>query len=168
MKITVSIGVVFFRGEKFWSHFCRSIAAQTFCDFELLVLENSSPEINLQKNLPSDLKKKTKFFRTEENLSFAAAHNFLIKKSRGHFYFCVNQDLIFAKNCLEILVDFLRENPEAFAAMGEILRWDFSRNQKTKIVDSHGIKLLPNFKTCDENAGKVSDDRKVPREIWGV
>lgn len=97
MKITVSIGVIFFHGEKFWSHFGQSITEQTFRNFELLVFENSLPKINLKKNLPFGLKKKTNFFRTKRNLSFAAAHNFLIKKSRGQFYFCVNQDLIFHK-----------------------------------------------------------------------
>jgi GT2 family glycosyltransferase len=168
VKITVSIGVIFFHGEKFWSHFGQSITEQTFRNFELLVFENSLPKINLKKNLPFGLKKKTNFFRTKRNLSFAAAHNFLIKKSRGQFYFCVNQDLIFTKKCLEILENFLQKNSEASAVMGEILRWNFSQNQKTKIIDSHGIKLFPNFKTCDENVGKISDNQKNSREIWGT
>ena len=155
---SVTIGILIFRGEKFFDHLLASIAGQKFQDFEILVLDNEpggDGRRALQERLQvvwAGLAGKVKILRTPKSLSFSRGHNLLLERSRGEFYFCANQDLIFCPGCLHALVQAMVENEKAATCQGAIFKWDFAKGRKLPVIDSLGLRILPSFKV--ENVGE--------------
>src|SRR4030042_4231175 len=55
---------------------------------------------------------KVKLLYQKRNLGFAGAVNIGIKKATGKYLFITNDDIVFEKNSLKILVDYAQNHPE--------------------------------------------------------
>lgn len=185
----LSIHLVAFNGVKYLSYLFESLCAQTFQDWEIIVVENGSSDhtLTLLKKELEGLNRPQRIIVNTENKGFAAAHNQAFHLT-SHIsclipeYVCLlNQDTMLAPDYLERLVEFMEGNLEAAAAQGSLFRWNFvkigSSAEFSETVDSLGLRVAKNRRVSDWGAGesyarlaKVSDAlaHTHPIEIFGV
>lgn len=89
----------------------ESIRRQGIPDVQLIVVDNASREN------PADLFKalfpEVTFIRSEQNLGFAGGNNLALPHAKGEFLFFVNNDAEPTPGCIETLLHFFAENPNA-------------------------------------------------------
>ena len=107
----VSVNIVSWNGMKFIPELLASIFAQTYTDFNVLIVDNGSSdgvEAYVREHFPQ-----VAFLRNARNLGFAPAHNQAIRYAIEHwggedlsdrFVLVTNQDAIFAPTFLEEIV----------------------------------------------------------------
>lgn len=76
--------------------------------------------------------------RMKQNLGFARAVNLGIRRSRGKYIFIGNDDLIFAKDSLRVLVDYAQQHPEVGLLGGKIFF-----KTKPQTIASSGYRMHP-------------------------
>jgi glycosyltransferase involved in cell wall biosynthesis len=104
----VSIGLPVYNGEDFLRFAIEAMLAQTFADFELIIVDNastdSSPAI-CQAYAAQD--QRIRYYRNESNIGGAANVNRTIELSRGEFFkFAAHDDLCspdFIERCVAVL-----------------------------------------------------------------
>jgi len=162
----IDIGMIFYHSENFFAGLLDSLQKQTFKNFKLLILINgSSQDEYLKAKKYFKILKNCTVFYSKKNLGFAKGQNFLLKKSKAKFYFCLNPDLILDKHCLQKLVDFLNQNKKCAAAFPKILK--LIKNQKTNLIDSCGVEITKSFKAFDNHQNQVDNyNYKTEKEIF--
>lgn len=101
--------------------FKKSIEAQTYANYELLIHDN-----------------------TENNLGFSKAYNKLIAEaiqSGAEYFLVINPDIELAPDVLEKLVKKIETDERLGSVMPKLLRWDFIHKTHTQIIDSCGLGL---------------------------
>lgn len=105
------------------SHFIKktigSLKAQNI-PIEIIVLDNSENDLeaNALKN-----EKNIRLIINEKNLGFAKACNIGFENASNEYILLINPDAYLFPNCLNKLVDFLNNNPNA-AAVSPVVYWD--------------------------------------------
>jgi len=156
----------------------RSILAQGYDNFELLIIDNNSGDGTAEKvkeiiNEKQQNSARAPFYRiiiSKENLGFAGGHNLGIRESKGELVVLVNQDVI-------LDADFLKQAAEVFndtgidSAQAKILRLkvDNERLIKTDIIDTTGLVILKNRRIIARGQGRqdIGQYDKM-EEIFGV
>lgn len=131
-----------------------AIFAQTHKDLEVIAVINDSADGSkemIQKNYPQ-----VKIIEPGYNAWFAVGNNLGIKASTGEFVQLVNDDLILEPNYIEEMLKAFADSKVA-AATGKILRYDFSSNQKTKIIDTTGVSMSKSGRARD--IGQNQEDK---------
>lgn len=155
---------------KYLPYFLPSLKRQSFKDFKILAIDNSEQRENenaqyIKNNFPEiDLK------WAGANLGYAKAFNLMIKEavSAGAEYFlALNPDMTLEADVLMKLVDAMDNNSGLGSATAKILKWNFVKQEKTNVIDSCGLNLLPGLRFVDYLEGK-SADTGCDGEIIGV
>jgi GT2 family glycosyltransferase len=140
--------------------------AQTHQDLEVIAVINDptdgSKEI-IQKDYPQ-----VKIVEPGNNVFFAKGVNLGIKASAGDFIQLVNDDLILEPNYIERLLKVF-DDPKVAAATGKVLRYDFEKNQKLKIIDTLGVSISVTGRARD--IGQLQMDKgqfDQSAEVFGV
>lgn len=99
----------------------RSVLAQTYQDFELIIVDDNNPNTKERKELEQVMSKyiqnpKIKFIQHEKNKNGAVARNTAIAIAKGEYISFLDDDDFYLKERLEILVNALNNNPEYGAA----------------------------------------------------
>ncbi|MBI1339929.1 glycosyltransferase [bacterium] len=105
----ISVAVVNFNGGDYLRECLRSLARQTFTDFETLVVDNASTDGSLEliEEAPSELR----ILRQDANLGFAAANNIAAKAGRGEWLALLNPDAVADPDWLEALLRAVSKRP---------------------------------------------------------
>lgn len=158
-KAKIYVGFITY-GEataKYLPYFLPSLARQSFKDFKILAVDNSEERENENaryiKNNFSEIDLKW----AGENLGFAKAFNLMIRRAvaAGAAYFlALNPDMILEDNALAELVNVMDNNSELGSAAAKILKWNFVKQEKTNIIDSCGLKLLPGLRFVNYREGE--------------
>ncbi len=149
----VSIIILPFRKTQIIKPVFDAIFAQTHQDLEVIAVLNDSTDGTkeiLQAQYP-----KVKIVEPGRNLFFAAGVNWGIEHSTGEFVQLVNDDLILEPKYIEEILKAFQD-PKVASATGKILRFDFTTNQKTKIIDTVGITLSKSGRARD--IGQLEED----------
>lgn len=164
----VSVGILVYKGERYFHRLFESLFAQDFTDLEILVLDNASPK-NDGEFIREHYGERVKVVRSAKNLGFAKGHNLLINEARGEFYLCLNQDMFLDNAFIGELVKAIQKNAHYGSATGKIYRWDFEWDKKTDQIDTVGIKAFASHHFRDEGQGQKDGERfSKPREIFGA
>jgi len=162
----VSVIVVIYNSKKYIKLVFDAIFAQTHKDLEVIGVicanTDGSKEF-LAQNYPL-----VKILDPGKNLGFSAANNLAIKNSTGELIQLVNPDLILESNYIEEMVKAFDDEKVA-GVTGKILRYDFSKNQKSNIIDSTGITMSASGRARDRGQNQVDlgqFDQQL--EIFGV
>ncbi len=155
---------------KYLPDFVGSLKNQSYQDFAVLVLDNSSRDDQrnsdyLKQNLPQ-----AEIVCFDNNLGFAKGANKLIahaKAKQAEYFFLVNPDTCLDERVLEKLVEFSFEHPEITAVSPKVLRWDFANKTKTNIIDTCGLALRPGFKFVDVGQGQKDEGQFNQGSILG-
>lgn len=119
---TVSIIVVNYNCHSEVDALILSVLNQDFKNYELIIVDNNSPEkdiLSLQSKYSQ-----FKFIFLEENIGFAGANNIGIRESVGDYVFLLNADTLLQKNSIEELVNVLKENSKAAAVSPKLIYYN--------------------------------------------
>ena len=108
----VSVIIVYWNGEKFIDRCLEALFAQTFQDFEVILVDNGSSH-NLLDNLQTRWNR-IKVVRLEKNIGFAAANNIAAKIANGKWLALLNSDAFPEPNWLSALLEASDKYPELF------------------------------------------------------
>lgn len=95
-----------------------SVLAQTFTDFELLLLNDSPEDASLREMVALYDDPRIRFEENEKNLGISAARNRLIDMARGEYLAILDHDDIAFPDRLEKEVAYLDEHPEVGVVSG--------------------------------------------------
>jgi GT2 family glycosyltransferase len=156
---------------KYLPYFLQSLKRQSFKDYKIIAVDNSEAEKNdnkifLEKNYPEiELK-----WQAGENLGFAKAYNLMISqasKEGAEYFLALNPDMALEEDALTRLVEIMGHNSDLGSATAKVLKWNFASREKTNIIDSCGLKLLPGLRFVDYKEGEPAS-ASCEHEIIGV
>ena len=102
-KETVSIIILNYNGEKFLENCLESIIRETNQSYEIIVVDNNSPDKSGEKF--SKKYQKCNFILNKKNVGVSEGLNIGIRNAKGKFVVLLNNDLIVAPKWLEHLFD---------------------------------------------------------------
>jgi len=132
----VSLIVPSYRAAKFLPELCRSVQAQTFSDFEMLIVDDGSPDDIPAAVGPFLKDSRFRFWSWRINRGVSETTAFAISQMRGEFWCYPGADDILEPEFLATRLDALRSYPTAVLAHGP-----------PQIVDENGL-LLHLDSTC--------------------
>jgi glycosyltransferase involved in cell wall biosynthesis len=110
MSIKISLGLPVFNEVKFLDLTLQSILAQTYEEFELIIVDNASTDGSfelLQKIAKKDTR--VKLFRNEKNLGGNKNFNLTFKYSSGNYFMWIGAHDIYENDYLALLIQKLKE-----------------------------------------------------------
>lgn len=108
-KGLISIIVVNYNGLGFLGSFFKSVYAQTYKNFEVIMVDNNSSDGSVEftrKNFPQ-----VKIIENKENSGYAGGNNLGLKESQGEYIAITNNDITLEKDLLEKLIGAYSEIP---------------------------------------------------------
>lgn len=109
----VSIGLAVYNGEKYLEEAIRSILAQTFTDFELIISDNASTDRTAEIcKRYAEQDPRIRYSRNETNIGGANNENLTFKLARGRYFRWAAHDDICAPELLEKCAEVLDRYPE--------------------------------------------------------
>lgn len=158
--------VLIYNSTRFIKPVFEALVKQDYPNLEVVAVINGDTdgsEKMLRKNYPS-----VKIVNPNANLYFSAGNNLIIRQSDAEFILLINHDLVLEPDYTRKMAAAFAD-PKVGAATGKLLRYDFSRNEKTKIIDSTGINISKSGRAKDR--GQLEEDRGQydgSREVFGV
>lgn len=136
----VSIITPYYNGSKFIEDAVQSVLAQSYGNFEMLIINDASPDN------PNDLlhelqarDARIKVYQHEENKGIAAARNTAIKSATGELFALLDQDDMWLPEKLQIQVDEFSKNREVGLVFSNYYRTDESGKIRGQGEKSHKI-----------------------------
>ena len=126
----VSIIILNYNGEKYLEDCLESIFRETKCDFEIIVVDNNSPDKSGNKF--SKKYQNCKFILNEKNEGVSEGLNVGIKNSNGEYIVLLNNDLIVAPKWLDYLFEAYEKNGSG------LYQPKFLKMSDRSIIDSAG------------------------------
>lgn len=127
-----------------------SILAQTFADFELLVLDDCSTETGVAELIASYSDSRIRFMRNEKNLGISATRNKLLDMAQGAYLAVTDHDDISLPRRFELQAAFLDKHPEV-GVVGAALEKFPRRRILTLPPDNDEIENLLMYKSAVEH-----------------
>lgn len=106
----ISILTPSFNHEKYVGFFIESVLAQTFSDFELIIVDDYSTDRNVEE-IKKFQDSRIKLIQHEFNKGINAALNTAFKQSSGEFLVFLASDDMLKSNALEVLYNAHQNNP---------------------------------------------------------
>ncbi|WGF88591.1 glycosyltransferase family 2 protein [Marinivivus vitaminiproducens] len=129
----ITVGLVVYNGADYVAQAIRSVLAQTFDDFELIILDNASSdgtEAICRELAATD--PRIRYERRPENVGVARNFNGCIERARGQYLQWLCHDDLVAPTFLERTVAVLDERSDVVLAFGQ-----------TRLIDEAGEPLRP-------------------------
>jgi glycosyltransferase involved in cell wall biosynthesis len=136
--ITVIMPV--YNGERYLEKAVRSVLAQSYPNFELILVDDCSSDQSTQiieKYLPDQ---RVVYLRNTKNTGVASSRNRALEHAKGEFITFHDQDDLWLPNKLSLQMDALRQNPDV-----GLLHTRYAR------IDTEG-ELLPEYRSLCEQA----------------
>ncbi len=142
-KPSVSIIISFFNAEKFITETLESVFAQTYEDWELLLVDDGSTDNSTKIALDYKERHPDKVFYCEHeghvNKGLSATRNLGIRSSRGEYIATLDADDIWLPNKLREQVSIMESHPEIGMVYGNTKAWhSWTGNIKDKDLDNYG------------------------------
>ena len=168
----ISVNLLLFQPGAYLRPCLNSIFAQSYKNFELLIIDNNSQDGTVEKVKellpPVDQVIKWRFLENNENLGYAKGHNLGIRESSGELVALVNQDVILDKDFLKNIAKVFEANEQIGSAQGKLLRLKVEKDSfsKTKIIDTVGLCMLKNRRIIawgqgQEDAGNFEQGKNI-------
>lgn len=158
MKLTLQL--VTYNSQKYIPYLFRSLRAQTYIDWELLILDNGSVDktVEIVQNETKNITQCSKIIISTENSGFAGGHNHLFKQTSSEFILLLSNDVYLLPDCIEKLITFLDNHPDVSVVAPRIMKWNFEILKEntnnlfssfTNHVDSLGLKVFRNRRVTE-------------------
>jgi len=129
-KPLISIIILNYNGEKFLENCLESIFRETKLDFEIVVIDNNSPDKSGEKI--SSKYKTCNFILNKKNLGVSEGFNIGIKNSKGKYVVLLNNDLIVGPKWLDYLFEGYKQKGDG------LYQPKFLKMNDRNVVDSAG------------------------------
>jgi glycosyltransferase involved in cell wall biosynthesis len=141
-KILVTIFIPVYNGEKYIEQTLNSIKNQTYTNFEVLLVDDSSTDTSLEIVVNfAECDSRFKIFVKKNGGSVAHSTNFIMSEIQGEFFFYSSQDDLFSADLLEQMIE-RQQNTEADCVLPE-MEFYFENTQLNKrIVGFNGNKYI--------------------------
>ena len=110
MQPKVSLIMKVYNGEKYLREAIDSVLAQTFTDYEFIIMDDASSDSSVEI-IESYSDSRIRLIRNEKNLGIVAGQNLLISEAKGEYIAVMDCDDISYPTRLEKQVDFLDTHP---------------------------------------------------------
>lgn len=132
-SLFVSIFVPVYNGEKYLAQTLKSIQQQTYTNFEVLLVDDSSTDGSLPiLNQFAANDDRFKVFSKENGGMVAPSMNYIIPKIKGDYFFYASQDDIFSSNLLEKMV--IRQKETSADCILPDMEFYFENKQNNKQI----------------------------------
>ena len=139
MMQNVSVVLTCYNGARWISKAIKSILAQTYEDFELVIIDDGSKD-NSKEIVTSHLGDEWVRYIYQENRGFSAAVNRGIKESSGSLIGFIGQDDLWMPNKLELQVKYLNEHKDV-----DLVHSNYcSVDSEERIIEVRDVKI-PNL-----------------------
>lgn len=165
MNKLVSINILTYNGENLIKDCLKSVLNQTYKNIEILIVDNASEDKSVQriKKFP------VKLIENKKNLGFAEGHNIGIRKSKGDYVLCLNQDVVLDKNFVKNSVKAIEKNQKIGSVQGKLYRIEKMNMLGKKIIDATGLVIFKNRRTIARGQGEEEKGQyNKSEEIFGV
>ena len=142
----VSIITVFYNAEKFIREAIESVVAQTYKDWEYLMIDDGSSDGSTRIAREYARRFQDKIFYLEhpghENHGASAARNLGIRQAKGKFIAFLDADDVWYPKKLQEQIAILQQNPEAAMLYGSSVywqSWDTKDADAQDFIPDHGI-----------------------------
>jgi len=158
---TVSIAIVNWNGLHYLRDCLISLEAQTFTDFEVIVVDNGSTDGSVEwvtQHVP-----RVRLIHNTTNVGFAAANNQAIRASAAPYIVTLNNDTRLDPDWLAVLVAAAEAHPDVGMCASKMLFAD-----RPDVINSTGIRLDPVGIAWDRRGGEADiGDEREPIEVFG-
>ena len=125
--MTVSIIMCTYNREKFLARAIESVIAQTYTDWELIIVDDGSTD-HTEELVGSYTDPRIRYFKMEKNRFYCYAANFGLKECRGDYIAFQNSDDEWMPDKLEKQMEYLKNHPEAGACFSAVTLIDDEGN----------------------------------------
>lgn len=148
----LAVHLVTWNGAKYAPYLFDSLKKQICKDWILIVLDNNSSDntVELIKKELNTFPVQYNFIANKENRGFVGGHNQVFKESDAEYILLLNQDMYLAPDCLEKIVMFLDQHPEAAAVSPRLMKWNFAEKVFTDQIDALGLKVYRNRRVIEQ------------------
>lgn len=161
----VSIVIVLYNSVNHLIACLDSILRQTLLDFEVIAVDNNSQDGSLK--LVKEKYPEVKTLRNVNNLGYCRANNQGIMMSQGEYILIMNPDIILASDFLEKITAMMDSQKKAGSIGPKLLR--LVNGQKTNVIDSTGLKILPYYKIIERGSGEEDKGQyNKAEEVFGT
>jgi len=173
MDKLVSVNILTYNGQGLIKPCLESVLKQTYKNVEILIVDNASTDKTL-KIVRSCIRKIRMPIRSiriavnKKNLGFAAGHNVGIRKSKGEYVVCLNQDLVLDKDFIKKAVGVMEKDKKIAAVQGKLLRITDINKPKSNIIDHTGLVMLKNRRVIARGQGEKDKGQYKAGKIFGV
>ncbi len=132
----ISVIIVNFNGREYLEQCLSSLALQTFCDYEVIVVDNASLDGSvgyLEAHFPDVI-----LVRAGENLGFAGGVNAGIQAASGEYIMTLNNDTRVDPDCLFHLLEVMDQDDGVGMAAAKILFFDHRINSTGICISRSG------------------------------
>ncbi|MFA6422676.1 MAG: glycosyltransferase family 2 protein [Candidatus Buchananbacteria bacterium] len=167
----VTIQIVTWNTLRYLTQCLSSIFAQSYRDFQVLVIDNGSQDGTLQF-LKNDYPDVT-VFQNHKNLGFAKANNQGIRLLNSPYMLLCNSDIFMESDWLEKAMALAES--EKYSQYGSFggklikmkLTGELREIEKTNVIDSCGLKILKNRQVVEIGAGEDSSGYNDRIDVFG-
>ncbi|HEX2914242.1 MAG TPA: glycosyltransferase family 2 protein [Chloroflexia bacterium] len=173
---TVSILVLNWNGQKFLEPCLRSLQAQTFRDFEVILVDNGSTDGSsafvretfagwlTQQELP-----RLRLLELNENSGFSGGNNhaLAVVDPRTPFIATLNNDTLAEPEWLATLVAALQEREKGWGAACGPMLFSSVQAKAQPVIASAGIEIRRDGLALDRHVGQPLQSGSEPEEIFG-
>jgi len=156
---SIGIFICNYNKREFVVNCVKSLLEQSFCDFDLFVVDNASTDDSVEK-LREEYGDKITIIENDENLGGSGGFNTGIRRGYNDGYkyiMLVDNDTVFDKEAVGELYKFLEENSDVGMAGSKVY---YMQNPST--IQDFGAKLLwDNYQLCGINVGE-KDKASLP------
>ncbi len=156
----ITVIIVNLNGERYLSDCLNSLSAQTFTDFEVIVVDNGSSDNSLsliKKDFPH-----VRIISLPENTGFAAGNNVGFRASSSKYIATLNNDTIACAGWLEALYNVAESDSQIGMVASKIIL-----GREGNLIDSVGMLIYPDgmSRQCGHGERDIGQYDKV-REVF--
>jgi len=155
-----SVIIVAFNNKELLDESLRSLANQTYRDFEIILVDNNSTDGTydfIKTNFPETL-----CIRSVENLGFAGGNNLGLKHAGGEYIALLNSDAVAQPTWLKNLVAAMDKHPDVGICASKMIA------SRTDSLDSAGDGFSANLKGYKRGEGMPSSSFDKEEYIFGA
>lgn len=109
----ISVLMPVYNGEKYLREAIDSVLAQTYKNFELIIVNDASTD-GTEQIVQSYHSEQIHYFRNETNRGIVFSRNFLIEQARGDFFAVIDSDDLWVPDKLERQHVYMMQHPECY------------------------------------------------------
>lgn len=169
MKKLVSVNILTYNGEGLIEQCLKSALGQSYPNLEILVIDNASTDRTVEEIRSSKSEiRNLRIIENKKNLGFAAGHNIGIRKSRGEYVLCLNQDAVLDRDFVKYAVEAMEKDKKIGSVQGKLLKNLPSGKTGKKIIDTTGLVIFKNRRVISRGQGEEDKKQYQVGEIFGV